>query len=330
MTTQQPNDDEAALAEVLRAAGRRPKPDEAQLERWQQQFAAELGAGQARQRRQLTSRLLAAGAAAAILAAVVVGLWPEPAMRAPADVAQVLRVVGGNVTDGADGGRRTLRAGDPVGAGDRLTTGIGSGLALAYRGAEVRLDADTSVRVELDALQLEAGRVYVDTAPGEARSLRVVTPAGNFRHAGTQFLVAVEGDRVMGAVREGTIHFRHADGEVALTADATTARQLTVDADGLREAALPRQGGPWSWVTKTAPGMSLAGSSADEALRWAARELGLTLVYADNGSARLAEAVRMAGSRAPVSPEEALQVVAQAAGLEVSAQPDGRLRVATP
>lgn len=330
MTGQQPHDDDAALAAVLRAAGRRPEPDEAQLERWQQQLTAELVAARSRQRRRRYGRLSAAAAAAVIVVAVVIGLRPGPGTPDPVHVAQVLRTVGGNASEGADDVRRTLAAGDAVADGDLLTTGIGSGLALAYRGAEVRLDADTAMRIGAETLTLESGRVYVDTGRSAARSLRVATPAGDFRHTGTQFLVVVDGDSVMGAVREGSIRFLHADGALTLTADALTARQITVDADGVREASLPRRGGPWSWVTTAAPGMSLAGRSADDALRWAARELGLALDYADADSARRALAVRLGGSPAPVAPEEVLEVVAQATALEVAAQPDGRLRVAAP
>lgn len=328
MTGQQPRDDDAALAAVLRAAGRRPEPDEAQLERWQQQLAAELVGARSRQRRRRYGRL--AAAAAVIVVAVVVGLRLGPGTLEPVHVAQVLRTVGGNASEGAVGLRRTLATGDTVSDGDLLTTGIGSGLALAYRGAEVRLDADTAMRIGAETLTLESGRVYVDTGRGAARSLRVATPAGDFRHTGTQFLVVVDGDSVMGAVREGSIRFLHADGVLTLTADALTARQIMVDAEGAREASLPRLGGPWAWVTTAAPGLSLAGRSADDALRWAARELGLALDYADADSARRARAVRLGGSPAPVAPQEALEVVAQAAALEVAAQPDGRLQVAAP
>ena len=70
--------------------------------------------------------------------------------------------------------------------GDSLVTLAGGGNLRVARASAIEVMAANAVR-------LERGELYVDIPPGSRGSDRfvVVTPAGEFRHLGTQFAVAI-------------------------------------------------------------------------------------------------------------------------------------------
>ncbi len=319
-------DEERRLAALLREAGRRPQPSQAQLERWQAQFQSELGA----RRRWWSGR--AAGvavAACAALLAVAVLLLPEQAAPPPAaPVAEVVTAFGGNVAragtgDGGPNGR-SLAAGDAIAVGERVESGLYSGLGLRYQGADLRLDASTTVVFAAERIELVTGRVYVDTGEGFAqKTVRVHTPLGWFEHVGTQFLVAVVDGEVHGAVREGRIVLHHDGAELLLSAAADAARLIVVDDGVTRESAVPTSGDLWAWTEASSAGLDLSGLSADEVLRWVARERGQRLDYASPAVRRAAENARQRGTAGVrLGPAEALEVINLSTQLRVRAQGD--------
>ncbi|MEQ8860557.1 MAG: hypothetical protein RIC56_18095 [Pseudomonadales bacterium] len=313
-------DADRRLGELLRAAGRRPEPSTEQLGRWRAQFEAELHGR--RRRRALRLAGVFGACAAALLVAVL--LFPGGApLPAAAPVAQVVTALGGNVVRGRDGASTRLGAGASIAAGARVESGLYSGLGLVYRGADVRLDASTSVIVGAERLELVSGRVYVDTGPadtgsGSAATVRVETPYGWFEHVGTQFLVAVTDTSVVGAVREGRIVLHRGDDDLLLVAAADAARQVVVDDGGETEqSAVSSSGELWAWSEASSAGFELSGRNADDVLRWVARERGLRLDYASPAVRELAEQARIAGSGGRVGPEQALNVVVAATRLRV-------------
>ena len=71
-----------------------------------------------------------------------------------------------------------------------------------------------------NAVKLERGELYVDIPPGSRGSDRfmVITPAGEFRHVGTQFAVAIVNGMTRLRVREGSVLWHAAEGDSTVNA----------------------------------------------------------------------------------------------------------------
>jgi hypothetical protein len=304
-------EEERRLAGILSQAGSRTAPSEAQLERWAGRFRATLADARAEKRRRWQIR--AAGIAASISAVVaVLFMMQAPDLPVAAGIADVYSVSGGNSVDGAQGTQRGLVPGERLNVGDRLRTGLRGGLGMKYRGADVRIGRDTEVIVHTTRLELVSGVVYVDTgAAGSAQTdVVVATRLGSVTHLGTQYLVQLDSDRLVSAVREGQIIFRSEQQKRQLSADASTAGEIRVAQDGsVTESRKPRSGEQWDWAVEISPGISLTGRSPDEVLTWAARESGRTLKYADEKAAAVAREGRLAGTDAKIPSPEVLAAV---------------------
>lgn len=304
-------EEERRLAETLARAGRRTAPSEAQLERWSGQFRDTLADARADKRRRW--RVRAAGIAASVSAVVLVLFMVRgPDLSVAVGIADVQVVFGGNRVDDVQGTGRSLVPGDRLNVGDRLHTGLRGGLGMKYRGADVRVGRDTEVVVHATRLELVSGTLYVDTgAPGsEQADVVVATRLGSVTHLGTQYLVQLDSDQLVSAVREGQIIFRSEQQKRQLSADAATAGEIRVSDDGsVTESRKPRRGELWDWAVEISPGISLAGRSPDEVLTWAARESGRTLTYVDEKVAAVAREGRLSGADAKISSAEALAAV---------------------
>jgi len=318
---------------LLRAAGRRPVPSAAQLDRWRRHFEVELAALHRRRRLRRWGALAGACAAAA---ALVVALLPPSGVEPAQPVAEVLLARGGVVVRQGEA-VDALAPGDVIRAGQRVELGLSSRLAIRLGGVDVRLDESTSVVVAAAELELLHGRVYVDTGtargPGAVppTGLTVGTPAGRFRHVGTQYLIAVADDEVTGVVREGSLAFAGDGGTRVLRATPSQARVLVVAASGeLSEAPAAAHGPLWSWVEAASPGLELAGRDADEVREWIAREHGLRLDYASPAARRLAAQARLGGSGEPLQAGPALAVVEAATGLRTRMVGNATLLAALP
>ena len=103
-----------------------------------------------------------------------------------------------------------------------------------------------------NAVKLERGELYVDIPPGSRGSdrFRVVTPAGEFRHVGTQFAVAIVNGATRLRVREGSVQWHAADGESTVGAgtEVTIDRHRTVTRRPIATA-----GRDWAWAESMAP-----------------------------------------------------------------------------
>ena len=76
-----------------------------------------------------------------------------------------------------------------------------------------------------------------------------------------------------------------------------------------RPEQIPVTGPTWDWAVNLAPGFELEGSSLLEFLKWASREAGLELEFADNGVMAETMSARLHGSIDGLSPEQAIQSV---------------------
>ncbi|MCZ6709656.1 MAG: FecR family protein [Gammaproteobacteria bacterium] len=273
--------DDALLRNIFANVGKRKDPPQDKLDRWGAVFRAELGHKiLARKQRRL---YVGAGAAAVLMLVGLAQLMIPQTNTAPV-VATVVVDKNGNKLF-RDRQAIPVHVRLEIKVGDTLLTGSHGYLTLAYRGADIRLRADTSLRFHATKLELLVGGVYVDThneAGIKPGSVVVSTSYGAFTHLGTQFLVETSKDGVLAAVREGAII---GPNNTTLNA-ARGARQLRVDASGVQATdAIDSHGGVWRWVSIAAPALVASNANAHQVLRWATRELGLDLNYTPGAEA---------------------------------------------
>ena len=272
--------DDAALRELFANVSKRRDPPDSKVERWEATFRSELKQRiLARKQR----RLYLGASAAVILLLVGVAQFMTPQAPAAPVVASVIADKNGNKLF-SDRQASSVSAGLEIKVGDALLTGQKGFVALSYRGADIRLNSDTSVRFHTATLELMHGAVYVDTGIGpavEGGSVIVSTDHGSFTHVGTQFLVQADKDQVVAAVREGAIIASNATtpDNTSIKADQG-AQQIRITAAGKVEtSAIERHGGLWGWVAESAPALNKADANVHDVLSWATRELGVQLRY---------------------------------------------------
>ena len=310
-------DDDAAIARLLKASGGRERPSESLQRHVRAAVHAEWRAAVAQRGR--TRQRIWMAAAASVLA-LVAGLWvSQSRMAMPgALVASVSRMTGEvrsspessiawleSARSSAVSSSRQMRA------GETLQTGADGRVALAVAGnVFVRMDHDTRIAfIDAGRIEVRRGAIYVDagTNPSATRPLLVQTPAGAVRHLGTQYEVRVlpAGTRIR--VREGRVELADASGA---SEQVSAGEQLLVTVEGVhrRDVSAP-QDKDWSWVNEVAPPFDIEGRPLSDFLDWVARETGTHLVFADPGSEAEAASAVLHGSIAGLRPEEALQAV---------------------
>ena len=183
-----------------------------------------------------------------------------------------------------------VSAGFQLAAGQTLTTGADSGVALRLAsGPSVRLAADSRARLTADSeLLLEIGALYVD-ARGSGQ-VEIRTSLGSVRDLGTQFEVRIEADEsgtndhLRVRVREGTVLLTPdaASGADGATYTARVGEQLILNSEGqVLRGTTPTYGSHWDWVVQTAPLPAVDGESLRVFLDWLGREGGWDVRYAD-------------------------------------------------
>ncbi len=238
--------DEDRLALLIRAAGRRPAVPAEREARVKAAVRASWREGIGRRASGARGLVwLAAGAAAAVAAAVAGWAWLRPSIPAAA-IARLEDATGGVRIEGPSGG------GGGLGAGQTVVTPAGARASLRLgNGPSVRLDAGTRLRLDAaEAVSLESGAVFVNRESSAQSRVEVRTKLGSVREDGTQFEVRLSGGKLRVRVREG---------RVTLTRDGRTDRalageELTASAGGpvIRGSVLPGDPG-WEWVGAAAP-----------------------------------------------------------------------------
>ena len=167
-----------------------------------------------------------------------------------------------------------------------------------------------------DVVEIERGAVYLDTGRSQPASpaMSVVTSMGTLRD------VLVRNSksgcpriRVRLRVREGVVVFERG--------------QLTVQAGGGTELVAPKGGEPsirpfaafgpeWAWIWQAAPAFNLSESTLRQFLDWIERETGYKAAFKTADIGESASAIKLQGSIEDMSPEEALDVVLPAVGLD--------------
>lgn len=185
--------------------------------------------------------------------------------------------------------------------GDSLITLAGGGNLRVARASSFEV-------VAANAVKLERGELYVDIPPGSRGSDRflVTTPAGEFRHVGTQFAVALVNGATRLRVREGSVLWRAPEGDSTVNAgtEVVIERNRTVT-----QRPIPTAGREWAWAETMAPDFEIENRPLREFLVWFSRETGRKLVLADDAAGKQAASILMHGNVRGMTATEALSAV---------------------
>jgi ferric-dicitrate binding protein FerR (iron transport regulator) len=305
--------DEEALAKLLQLAGPRSRiPEDIEqrvyakvLDAWQAgdpaagaervypkvERAWRRGSRTARPLRWVTPLTLAA----TVLVAVGLALRPEVVAPPAAPIGTVVRAFG-----------TAPATGEVLHVGDRIETGPGAGAAIQLADADsLRLDENTVLAVTArNRFRLETGRIYADTGDRIYRDagLVVETELGTVTDVGTQFVVAAGKHALAVAVREGRVDVQHEDRTIVTVAGERMALTRGEEPD---IQPLTAWDDSWNWVTGLTPAFDIENKSLLDVLRWAARETGRELVFADPELELAAMRADVSGSLPKVAPIEA-------------------------
>jgi ferric-dicitrate binding protein FerR (iron transport regulator) len=226
---------------------------------------------------------------------------------------------------------RAWRADLPVPAGAGMRVGQtfearGVSLVTLIGGGNLRLAPAAVFEIEgADQVRLESGEIYVDIPPDAHRARVFVarTAAGEFRHVGTQFALAVIDGTTRLRVREGTVQWRTADGNTTVVAGTE------IKIGGGRKVATRRiqsTGHEFAWTETVTPDVDIDNRPLSEFLNWVARETGRKLVFADEEARRRTSTIRMHGDVRGLTTMQALSTVMAASTLRFDL-PDGAIRL---
>jgi hypothetical protein len=227
---------------------------------------------------------------------------------------------------------RRFRPDLPVGEGAKLRVGQvlevrGDSLVTLAGGGNVRVARASVIEVVADnVVSLERGELYVDIPPGPKTSgaFHVVTDAGEFRHEGTQFAVALVDGQTRLRVREGRVLWRAQSGDSTVHAGT----EVIIGKDGRSSSrSIVTAGRNWAWMESMTPAVAIEDRPLIEFLEWFARETGRRLEI-DDVTRRQAASIRMHGNVRGLTVTEALSAVMATTSLRYEL-PEGVIRVSS-
>jgi len=220
-----------------------------------------------------------------------------------------------------------LREGSPLHAGQTLDVRGDSLITLAGGGNLRVARASMFEVVAANAVKLDRGELYVDIPPGSRGSDRfmVVTPAGEFRHVGTQFAVAIVNGATRLRVREGSVQWHAFDGDSTVNAGT----EVVIDRNRtVTQRPIPTVGREWAWAESMAPDIEIENRPLMEFLVWFSRETGRKLVLNDDAARKQTATILMHGNVRGLTAMEALSAVMAATTLRFEL-PEGAIRVSS-
>jgi ferric-dicitrate binding protein FerR (iron transport regulator) len=229
---------------------------------------------------------------------------------------------------------RRWRSDAPLAVGSQMRVGQtfearGVALVALRDGGNLRLRPDSRFHIEgANAVWLERGEMYVDIPPRSHTDEAFVarTAAGEFRHVGTQFALAIVDGTTRLRVREGAVLWRTQTGDSTVTAGT----EVVIDRNQHPvRRPIDVVGSDWAWTEALTPDVDIENRQLVEFLRWVARETGRELLLADDEARRLVFAIRMHGDVRGLTTMQALTAVMASTTLsfELSA---GVIRVSFP
>jgi len=322
-----PDDEDADLGALLRAAGPRPRAPAAMEADVRSSVEWEWRAMTAARERK--ARYIRWGAAAGVAVAAL-GVWIARPLYAPENgpVASVARIEGLVEYRGdRDDGWANLSADTRLHAGDELRTRPYGRVALQLAsGVQLRLDSATRIAFEdVHHARMRRGGVYVDSGTrgaDDSRAFVLDTSAGEVKHLGTQYQVRVANGVLRVGVREGLVSIGGSGAETV----GRAGEQVTLQDGQVSRASLAGNDAAWSWIGSVTPPFSIEGRSVDEFLAWAARETGRQVVYESPAVTAQARDIVLKGSVAGLTPDTALTAVLSTTRLQPVVD-DGHIRV---
>ncbi len=337
MTTRQDmpeHDDEADIARAVRLAGRRPALTDqhraAAFERVHAEWraaTADVPATAAAAPRGRWRGALAAGLAAGVVAvALLTGRVATP----PGATVALASVVQGVDVTSAGSPSRQLQAGASVHQSDTLKTGAQGGALLRVGPVlALRLAPESELRFDAtDRVTLLRGQVYVDsgTHTGPGTPLAVITQHGEVRHLGTRYLVRAAADRLDVAVRDGRVLLASLTGDLRAEATAGERLQLAAGARAIERGALSPDDAAYAWLSRIPTPLDIEGKTLGEFVAWYEAETGRRVELGSADSVGAVRSIRLSGSVAGMTPDEALDTVAAVSDVAVE-RAAGRVRI---
>jgi ferric-dicitrate binding protein FerR (iron transport regulator) len=305
---------EDIVESLIRTAGKRTEPPE---DAYQQVLAAATAAFREKTaRRHERLWVLWAGAAAVLtLALALMFQWTPPAAER-AELARVVRVIGGAEQATGDLWQPLGETQAPLTGGTKLRTLAGGRAVLMLQGgASLRLAAETEVMLDAPGrLYVRQGMIYVDSGQGARTArLEIVTPAGTARDLGTQFELQVAGAALRLRVREGSVAIDRGGGPVT----GNAGEQISIDGLGAVErASIAADAVEWRWAEDLAPTPDIDGQPAAALIAWVARETGRRLHYESPDVEQRAATVILHGNIRHLEPLAALDAMLATTDLE--------------
>ena len=204
--------------------------------------------------------------------------------------------------------------------GDTLIALAGGGNMRVVRASSIEV-------VGAHEIKLERGEVYVDIPPGsrDRGSFLVVTPAGEFRHVGTQFSLAIVNGQTRLRVREGSVRWNSS----GVDSNIGAGTEVLIDQDRVAvQRTISTAGREWAWVESMAPEIEIENRPLTEFLNWFSRETGRKLVMRDEAVRQQAAGIRMHGNVSGLTAMEALSAVMAATTLSFEL-PEDTIRVSS-
>lgn len=229
--------------------------------------------------------------------------------------------------------RQLLRADAPMPSGAELRVSArldarGDALLKLAGGGNLRVASGSLFDIPDDhTVRLQRGELYVDIPPGarDSAPFVVLTDAGQFRHLGTQFGVAIVGSQTRLRVREGSVLWHGASGDQ--TVDAGT--EVLMDTREISRRTIPTAGRDWAWAEALAPEIEIENRPLHEFLEWFSRETGRKLELADVAARHDVDTILMHGNVRGLSAMQALAAVMASTTLHYEL-PAGAIRVSSP
>ncbi|HNP37187.1 MAG TPA: FecR domain-containing protein, partial [Woeseiaceae bacterium] len=255
--------------------------------------------------------------AASVVLALAVVLRPDPTPTAqPLLAGSIVKVVGTAVSNLPALGTEIL-------VGERLATGPGEGISLRLASNEsLRLGENTTVEFDsASQLELLGGRLYADTGDFVYRDkgLQIDTGLGVVRDIGTRFAVVYDKTGLGVAVRDGRVDVQNAGNVVVAVAGERV--ELTQDRAAV-VTPIAANDAYWDWASALAPTFDIENRSLLDFLRYASRETGLELVFADEDLRVQAMRTDLHGSVSDFKPIEAIASVLATTSFRYEIRPD--------
>lgn len=286
-----------AVAKLINLAGLRPAiPDDiAQRvhERVRQDWQ------RATRRRRILRWSGAFALAASVVLAITVALQPS---NPPVQTLGTIARIAGESNSAENG----FYVGRSVQLGDTITTTQSESLSVALAaGLSLRISSGSSIRFDApDEFMLTRGQVYADSGQAIYRDhgITIRTPAGSATDIGTQFSVSYEDSKMSVAVREGRVDVSdNKDSYLAIAGE----KLLLQPNEPFVVSPISINDESWDWAVMLAPTFDIDNRSLSDFLKWAARETGRELVFANDEVRMAALGTILSGSVENFSPDEA-------------------------